>query len=332
MTRIAGTLGICAVAVAELFVIYGMRLEWNGALKVSGVSFETRAKRDARLEASRAGQHAEIPVHALESAASPVENFRLAATPATAPTAGRVPPSHWTDFRGPNRAGVYAETEIETDWPATGLPRLWKQPVGGGYASFTVGEGRAYTIEQRRSQEAITAYDIQTGREIWAFTYPALFDEVMGGAGPRATPVYRDGLIYSLGANGDLYCVSAKTGRPKWSKNILGDNAARNAQWAMAGSPLLVDGMVVVTPGGAEDRSIVAYDRFSGAPVWHALDDRVGYTSPILATLAGQRQIVWISAQRAVGLAPESGALLWEYAFPAQMDMNCSQPVAGRRG
>ena len=95
----------------------------------------------------------------------------------------------------------------------------------------------------------------------------------------------------------------------------------------MAGSPLIVDGMVVVTPGGAPGKSIAAYDRLSGAPVWHALDDRAGYTSPILATLAGRRQIVWESAQRAVGLAPENGGLLWEYAFPGQMGMNCSQPV-----
>jgi len=314
--RIAGTLGICAVAMVELFVVYGMRVEWNGALKVSGVSFETRAQRDARLEASRFRQRAEAPAPA-----------PAAAAPAPARATERVPQPYWTDFRGPNRAGVYAETQIGTDWPAAGLPRLWKQPVGGGYASFTVAEGRAYTIEQRRDREAITAYDVETGRELWAFAYPALFDEILGGAGPRATPVYHEGLIYSLGARGDLYCLWAKTGKPKWSKNILADNAARNQEWGMAGSPLIVDGIVVVTPGGAPGKSIVAYDRLSGQPVWRALDDRAGYTSPILATLAGRRQIVWISAQRAVGLAPENGALLWEYAFPAQMDMNCSQPV-----
>jgi len=124
-----------------------------------------------------------------------------------------------------------------------------------------------------------------------------------------------------------LYCLSARTGKPKWSKNILADNAAGNQHWGMAASPLIVDGMVVVTPGGAPGKSIVAYNRLSGAPIWRALDDRAGYTSPILATLAGRRQIVWISAQRAVGVAPENGALLWEYAFPAQADMNCSQPV-----
>jgi outer membrane protein assembly factor BamB len=317
-SRLAGTLGICILAVLELIYVYGMRVEWNGDMQVQKISFASRRKHYAKLEENRARQRAEAPV----------VNTAAATAPAKEPAPERTQSvSYWTDFRGPNRAGVYSETSIDTAWPAAGLPRLWKQPVGGGYASFSVGEGRAYTIEQRRDKEAITAYDVETGRELWAFTYPALFDEVLGGPGPRATPVYFDGLIYSLGANGDFYCLSAKTGKPKWSKNILADNQAKNIHWAMAGSPLIVDEKVIVTPGGASGKSIVAYNRLTGVPIWTSLNDRAAYTSPILATLAGRRQIVWISGERAVGLAVEDGKLLWEYPFPAQMDMNCSQPV-----
>ena len=326
-SRLAGTLGICLLAVLELFYVYGMRVEWNGNVQVQKISFDSRRKHYAQLEENRARQRAEA-----QPAPTPTAVLVASAPAATAPARDTAPEkaqpiSYWTDFRGPNRAGVYTETAIETAWPATGLPRLWKQPVGGGYASFSVGEGRAYTIEQRRDKEAITAYDVRTGRELWAFTYPALFDEVLGGPGPRATPVYFDGLIYSLGANGDFYCLSAKTGKPKWSKNILADNRAKNTHWAMAASPLIVDEKVIVTPGGASGKSIVAYNRLTGAPIWTSLNDRAAYTSPILATLAGRKQIVWISGARAVGLAVEDGKLLWEFPFPAQMDMNCSQPV-----
>src|SRR5579864_74665 len=326
--RLAGSLGICIVAIFELFYVYGMRIVWNGTMQPYAVTFESRSRQDARVEASRARQRAEAPP-AEPPAAAPVETAPAVATvPAPIRTPERVRPAgYWTDFRGPNRAGVYAQAEIETAWPATGLPRLWRQPIGAGYASFTVGEGRAYTIEQRRDHEAITAYDVETGRELWAFTYPAVFDEVLGGPGPRATPVYHDGLVYSLGALGDFYCLSAKTGKPKWSKNILADNGAKNIHWAMSGSPLIVDEKVIVTPGGADAKSIVAYNRLTGEPVWRSLNDRAAYTSPILATLAGRRQIVWISGERAVGLAVEDGKLLWEFPFHAQMDMNCSQPV-----
>src|SRR5712692_1832804 len=325
LRRLAGTLGICVIAVLELFYVYGMRVVWNGSMTLMTVSFESRARHDAQLEKDRARQRSLVPPAEMPVAA--VETPPVAATPARVPTVDKIRVAYWTDFRGPNRAGIYAETEIDTAWPPAGLPRLWKQPVGGGYASFTVGEGRAYTIEQRRDREAVTAYDVDSGRELWAFTYPALFDEILGGAGPRATPVYHDGLVYSLGANGDFYCLSAKTGKPKWSKNILTDNAAKNIHWAMSGSPLIVDEKVIVTPGGAGGKSIVAYNKLTGEPIWRSLNDRAGYTSPILATLAGRRQIIWISGERVVGIAVEDGKLLWEYPFPAQMDMNCSQPV-----
>jgi outer membrane protein assembly factor BamB len=321
--RLAATLGICAVGILELFLVYGMRIEWTGNIEPYAVSFDTRARRDSRVEQSRKGQLAEPPPPAPPT----VVNEPVAPPPAAKPPLQVIPAGYWTDFRGPGRDGVYAQAAIRTDWPATGLPRLWKQPIGGGYASFTVGQGRAYTIEQRRDREALTAYDVQSGRELWAFTYPALFDEMLGGPGPRATPVFHDGLIYSLGALGDFYCLTAANGKPKWSKNILADNGAANTHWAMSGSPLIVDEKVIVTPGGPRGHSIVAYNRVTGEPVWRALDDRAGYTSPILATLAGRRQIVWISGMRAVGVAPEDGALLWEFPFPGQMDMNCSQPV-----
>ena len=93
---------------------------------------------------------------------------------------------YWTDFRGPNRDGHYAEKPILTTWPATGLRQLWRQPIGGGYASFVVANGLAFTTEQRRQQEAVTAYDLKTGREIWVHTYDASFQESMGGDGSRA--------------------------------------------------------------------------------------------------------------------------------------------------
>jgi outer membrane protein assembly factor BamB len=326
---------------AGLYFVQGMRIVMTGDMQYKGISWGSdRRKHDAEIEASRARQRAQTaPVQVqAEASSGSVGHSPEGASVAPVSAASHKPEntldktpspvSYWTDFRGPNRDGVYSEAAISTDWPPQGPPRLWKQPIGGGYASISFGEGRAYTIEQRRDKEAVTAYDPETGRELWAFSYPASFDEVLGGPGPRATPVDRGGLVYSLGANGDLYALVAATGKPKWSKNILTDNAATNKHWAMAGSPLVMEDKVIVTPGGTNGRSIVAYNRETGAPVWRSLNDRAGYTSPILADLAGRKQIVWISAERAVGIAPEDGKLLWEYPFPAGMDMNCSQPIA----
>src|SRR6187401_413880 len=108
--------------------------------------------------------------------------------------------TEWTDFRGPRRDGRYEGSPLRAKWPVDGLKPLWKQPIGEGYASFVISDGRAFTIEQRGEREVVAAYDVKTGRQIWTNTWTAAFREFMGGDGPRATPTFADGLLYALGA------------------------------------------------------------------------------------------------------------------------------------
>jgi outer membrane protein assembly factor BamB len=185
----------------------------------------------------------------------------------------------------------------------------------------------AFTIEQRRRQEIVAAYDVETGREIWTHGWDAEFKESMGGDGPRATPTWEAGRLWALGAEGDLICLEAKTGKVNWSKNILSDNGAQNLQWGMSGAPLIVDDKVVVLPGGKSGKSVVAYNKLTGAPIWRSLSDTQAYVSPMLVTLAGKRQIVVVTANRIVGLAPEDGTLLWESSWNTDMGINISQPI-----
>lgn len=234
--------------------------------------------------------------------------------------------TYWTDFRGPARDGRYEEMTINTAWPAEGLRALWKQPVGGGYASFVVAEGVAFTIEQRRAKEVVAAYNIETGRELWIHSYDAEFRE-SNGDGPRATPTWHEGRVYSLGAMGDLRVLDGKTGNLVWSKNILSDNGASNLAWGMSASPLVVDDKVIVIAGGPSNKSVVAYNRQTGARVWGSLGDAASYTSPMLVTLAGRRQILAVTGSRVVGLAVEDGALLWEVGWTTSYGVNSAQPI-----
>jgi len=234
--------------------------------------------------------------------------------------------NYWTNFRGPNRDGRYDEMAVLTKWPAQGLSLIWKQPVGLGYASFAIADGRAYTIEQRRRQEVVAAYDINTGRELWAQGWNAEYSDTTGD-GPRTTPTWDDGRLYALGATGELRSLDAKTGAVNWAKNILTDNQAENLSWAMAASPLIVDDKVIVLPGGTNGKSVVAYNKLTGAAVWKSQNDRQAYVSPMLVTLAGRRQILVVSASRVFGLAPENGALLWSQAWDTDMGINVSQPI-----
>ncbi len=240
------------------------------------------------------------------------------------------PSSSWTDFRGPNRDGRYTATPIRTTWPREGLRRLWKQPVGGGYASFVVADGRAFTIEQRRNEEVVAAYDIQTGRELWTNSWTANFEESMGGDGPRATPTWHEGRLYALGAEGELRVLDASKGTLVWRRNILTDNRADNLSWGMSASPLIVDDKVIVLPGGTRGSSVVAYNKLTGAPIWKALNDEASYTSPMLATIAGVRQMLVVTAARATGLTVENGTLLWEYPGARSAASTCRSRFRSR--
>ena len=203
---------------------------------------------------------------------------------------------------------------------------LWKQPIGLGYASFVIADGRAFTMEQRRQQEVVAAYDVATGREIWTQGWNAEYTDSTGD-GPRSTPTWDDGRLYALGATGELRCLDSRSGTVIWGKNILRDTQAQNLPWAMAASPLIVDDKVIVIPGGAANNSVVAYNKASGAPVWKSQNDRAAYVSPMFVNLAGRRQILIVSASRMFGLAPENGALLWSHPWETDMGINVSQPV-----
>jgi len=340
--RILNSIYISALGFFYLYQFAGLRVERDGSGWKPMFSFEKGDKAHyAELERNRAG-HAQLPL------SQPIAEDVSSTTPVSAPEPSKSvsnPPNqpanpqlaskptrssvsaYWTDFRGPKRDGVYDEMDILTTWPAQGLPQLWKQPVGGGYASFVVAGGRAFTIEQRRSQEVVAAYDLETGRELWTNSWDADFREPMGGDGPRATPTWHEGRLYALGAVGELRCLDARTGKLVWNRNILSDAQTGNVQWGMSAAPLVVDDKVIVLPGGRPGKSVVAYNKETGSPVWQALDDKQAYTSPVLVTLAGQRQVLMVSAQRVAGLSPEDGKLLWDSPWVTSYDVNSSQPL-----
>jgi outer membrane protein assembly factor BamB len=188
-----------------------------------------------------------------------------------------------------------------------------------------IAEGRAFTIEQRGGRELAAAYDLATGRELWTSAWNARFQSGMGGDGPRATPAWDRGRLYVLGATGEFRALDAASGRTLWRTNALADAGAENIEHGMSASPLVVDNTVVVLSGGGNGQSVVAYDRQSGKRVWSALDDGPSYSSPMLVTLAGVRQILAVTATRLVGLSPENGTLLWE--FPWRTYNQASQPL-----
>jgi outer membrane protein assembly factor BamB len=232
-------------------------------------------------------------------------------------------PGDWPAFRGPDRDGVVRGEKIATDWKANPPKKLWRQRVGPGWSSFAVVGDRLFTQEQRGPNEAVVCLDATTGHEVWSHQDEARFTDDQAGIGPRATPTFADGRLYTLGATGILNCLDAATGERQWSHNIATDAGVKPPLpiWGFAGSPLVLKGVVVVFAGGESDKGLLAYRADSGELAWTAPAGNHSYTSPHRATLCGEEQILFVADHNLLSVDPVSGKVLWQQAIATKADM-----------
>jgi outer membrane protein assembly factor BamB len=268
---------------------------------------ESQAQREARLQSHREQQAREgKPIISLASQGD----------------------HDYPEYRGQKRDGIVPATSL-SNFDKNKVRQIWRQPCGGGYSGFAIAGKGAVTIEQRENEEVVVCYEAATGKECWTYSYPAHFKETMGGPGPRATPTIADGAVYSLGATGILVRLDGSTGKEKWKVDILEGN--QNLYWAMSGSPLVFDQVVVVNPGtqqeSAKGRAVLAYDRETGKEVWASGNAQGAYASPMLATLGGRRQILIFDAVGLAGYDAAKGDELWRYKWVTDHDINVAQPV-----
>jgi outer membrane protein assembly factor BamB len=232
----------------------------------------------------------------------------------------------WPQFHGPRRDNLSTETGLLERWPDGGPKLIWQADgLGEGYATVAICAGKIYTAGNLGPDTVITALDLD-GKTLWRGKNGPAYQRAQPGA--RATPTIDDGKLYHLNADGDVICLEAATGQKVWTRNILADFNGRNSQWALSES-LLVDGNHVIACPGGTNVMMVACDKQTGQTVWTCtgVGDKPGYTSPLLITYGGLRQIVTLTSNNAIGVAANSGTLLWKYAHPAPYGVNASQPV-----
>jgi outer membrane protein assembly factor BamB len=241
--------------------------------------------------------------------------------------AAQAPAQDWPQWRGPNRDGISKETGLLKQWPAEGPSPVWKAVgAGRGYSSFSIANGRLYTMGLRGDREFVIAFDIANGKEVWATPHGGAFRNDRGD-GPRGTPTIDGDRLYALGGNGDLTCLETRTGKIVWTKNVLREFGASNTNWGISESPLVMGNKVMVNAGG-KNASIVALNKDSGAVIWKSQSDEAGYSSAIPLQVNGGTQVVFFTAQRALGLDVNDGRLLWEYGKPANNVANVATPIA----
>lgn len=282
---------------------------------------------EQKLMAQSGGEQAALPP-APATQPSPVESSapRPSDKPPTRPAALRTslpavlpsPPAasptrvDWPGFRGPHRDDVVTGVRIRTDWASSPPVELWRRPVGPGWSSFAVRDGLIYTQEQRGEFEVVACYNMTTGEPVWIHRDAARFWESNGGAGPRGTPTLHDGRIYTFGATGILNALDAYNGAVVWTRNAAFDTGTKVPEWGFASSPLVLDDVVIAASAGR----LAAYDLATGGSRWLGPKGGVSYSSPQLLTIGGVAQVLLLTGDGVISVAPADGKVLWKHSWP----------------
>ena len=167
----------------------------------------------------------------------------------------------WSQFLGPSRNGISAETGLIDTFPESGPKELWRVPGGVGMSGMAVGQGKVVTMVQQTGQQWVIALDSKTGKTLWRKSVAPAYSNTMGN-GPRATPAVVGDSVYAFTGEGILVALKFKDGTILWSHNILKELGGAIADYGMACSPLVVGDVVIITPG-ATGAAVVAYNKLS---------------------------------------------------------------------
>jgi len=246
----------------------------------------------------------------------------------------------WPQYRGPSGDGKSSEKVVLPAGNAA-PKQVWKAPSEGGFGSFAVAGGRAFTLSIKEAegakQESVVAFDTRTGKELWfAPLNFAKYDgggdsgapDNKGGDGPRSTPTTDGTNVYVMSSQLMLRAFDAAKGTPLWSHDLIKEYAGRNIQWQNAASPLLEGGLLYVA-GGGPGQSILALNPRDGAVVWKAFDEKMTHATPVAATILGQRQIIFFLQSGLLAVEPKTGKELWRYAFDYKTSTAASPVVDG---
>ena len=235
----------------------------------------------------------------------------------------------WPQWRGPNRDGAVTSFREPAAWPDA-LTRHWTVEVGLGYATPLLVGDRIYMYTRQDDDEVMVAIDARDGSIIWRTSYPAPFDmfpaTARHRAGPKSTPAFADGRLFTLGISGIVSAFSVETGRLLWQKPA----PSVQPRYHTAMSPVVDGNLVIFHVGGHNDGALTAFDVETGDIRWSVEGDGPAYGSPMVFELGGTRQVVTFTQAHLVGVAVATGELLWRRPYTTPNDTTSQTPILYR--
>ncbi|HUR44638.1 MAG TPA: PQQ-binding-like beta-propeller repeat protein [Candidatus Saccharimonadales bacterium] len=241
----------------------------------------------------------------------------------------------WPQWRGIHRNGR-AEGETSLAKMPAEIKPVWKISVGGGFSAPVVSGGLVVYLDERDGKEIAHALKTTDGSEVWQQEYTESFGDEWG-TGPRATPIIDGVRIYVQGCNGEFRVLQLKDGKEIWKASyekdfgvkFLGSKAREGtaSRRGNNGSGVIIGDRIILPVGNTEGASLVCFDKISGKVLWKAGTDEAAYSSFLEATLAGQKQVVALTADALLGADPSKGTILWRVPLKTNAKRHAASPV-----
>jgi hypothetical protein len=250
----------------------------------------------------------------------------------------------WPRFLGPTGDSVSSEKGILTDWPRTGPRIVWEMTVGEGYAMPSISRGRLFHFDRIRNTARLRAFESETGKELWEFTYPTVYrDRYNYSGGPRCCPVVDRDRVYVYGPEGMLHCLRAEDGKVIWKVDTAADFGIVQNFFGVGSSPVIEGDLLLAMVGGSPKESqeapfdevkpngtaLVAFDKYTGQVKWKTGDELASYSSLVVANVGGQRLCLAFCRGGLLAVEPATGKEVFHYPYRAKdyESVNAANPV-----
>ncbi len=236
----------------------------------------------------------------------------------------------WPQFRGPRGDGTWQGPKLPEKWPDAGLKPLWRKEIGGGYSGISVVGDSVYTMDRQQppeERERILCFHARTGELVWKHEYPVAYGKLDYGNGPRCTPTFHDGRLYTVGALGDVRCLNAATGDVIWQLHYAKNFAGRLPTWGFSGSAVIHNDFCYLSPGSGDGASVIAVHRLTGKELWRSLKDEAGYCTPLVFHAHDRDQLFWWTPSHLRCLDATTGELLWSHPYVINYGVAIAKPI-----
>jgi len=235
-----------------------------------------------------------------------------------------------SDWRGPNRDGIYNETNLLKEWPGEGPEMLWSfEGLGYGHSSVAVANNNIYVTGIKDTIQSVGTLFVfdRDGNLLWEKEYGKDFTANFHGT--RSTPVVVDDLIYIESGVGAVYCLNAENGDEVWSKSFIQDFGTDSVVQFGYAESVLIDGDNLICVPGAKENNVVALNRFSGKLVWSSKgnEDIATYNSPVLVEHNGQRLVITTTSNSIMGIDAQTGEMYWRIEHTQQNKIHANTPI-----